>query len=312
MRQREFYSIYADDLDLYIKTKRQFGYKMNAAMTDLLSFDSFAFDYLSIGSNPRIIPNELIVSWSRQRNNEKISNTIKRMSVLREFLRFYVALGHETFIPKLPKFKSNFSPYIFTKDEIKRIFIESDKLLVNMERKCSCVPMIIRLLYGTGMRIGEALNINESDIDLENNLLLLHNTKNGKDRIVPINQSIKSCLLWYLENSRHIKNGMLFNVGIGYVQHTIKQLFMTCNIHKYGKYPRVHDLRHVFCIHSFVEMLRRGLDIYEAFPILSAYIGHVYLESTEAYVRLTSIMYPELIKKSNKICSSLFPEIIEP
>ena len=49
--------------------------------------------------------------------------------------------------------------------------------------------------------IGEALNIHESDMDLVNNLLLLHNTKNGKDRIVPINQSIKSCLLWYLENS---------------------------------------------------------------------------------------------------------------
>lgn len=306
MRQKEFYSIYTNDLDLYIKTKRQFGYKMNAAMTDLLNFDSFAFDYLPIGFNPRIIPNELIVLWSRKRNNEKISTTIKRVSVLREFLRFYVALGHVAFIPKLPKFKSNFNPYIFSKYEIKRIFIESDKLLVNMERKCSCVPMIIRLLYGTGMRIGEALNIHESDMDLENNLFLLRNTKNGKDRIIPINKSIKSCLLWYLENSRHIKNGMLFNIGIVYVQHTIKQLFITCNIQKDGKYPRVHDLRHVFCIHSFVDMLRRGLDMYEALPILSAYIGHVYLESTESYVRLTSVMYPELIKKSNKICSSLF------
>jgi len=310
MRQN-FYSIYAGDLELYIKTKRQFGYKMNAAKTDLLSFDSFAFDYLSTDSDPKIIPHDMIVSWSRQRYNEKISNTIKRISVLREFLRFYVASGHETFIPRLPKFKSNFSPYIFSKDEIKRVLTESDKFLVDMKRKYSCVPMIIRLLYGTGMRIGEAMNIHESDMDLENNLLLLHNTKNGKDRIVPINQSIKSCLLWYIENSPHIKNGKLFNVGITYVQSTIKQLFVDCNIHKDGKYPRVHDLRHVFCIHSFVDMLRRGLDVYEAFPILSAYIGHVYLESTESYVRLTSVMYPELVKKSNKICSSIFPEIVE-
>jgi integrase len=285
---------------------------MNAATFELLNFDSFAFDYLPLGSNPQVISQDLVISWSKQRSNEKISNTIKRMSVLREYLRFYVSLGCDAFIPKMPKFKSDYSPYIFTKDEIKSILSESDKFLVDMKKKCSCMPVIVRLLYGTGMRIGEVLNIQESDVDLENNLILLRNTKNGKDRIITINLSIKSCLLWYFEYSPNIRNEKLFDIKIEYVRYLFKQIFMNCDIHnRDGKYPRIHSFRYAFCIHSLVDMLRRGLDLYEAFPILSAYIGHLSLEATEPYVRLASLMYPELLKRSNRICSSIFPDFPE-
>ncbi len=80
-------------------------------------------------------------------------------------------------ITKLPKFKSNFSPYIFSKDEIKRVLTESDRFLVDMKRKYSCVPMIIRLLYGTGMRIGEVLKLTPRDIDDRSRLLRFHQAR---------------------------------------------------------------------------------------------------------------------------------------
>jgi integrase/recombinase XerD len=64
-------------------------------------------------------------------------------------------------------------------------------------------------------------------------------------------------------------------------------------------------------VHSLATMSKSGLDLYYSLPILSTYLGHQSLEATDSYVRLTAEMYPELIKKSSDICSSVFP-VIDP
>ena len=56
-------------------------------------------------------------------------------------------------------------------------------------------------------------------------------------------------------------------------------------------------------------MSEAGLDLYYSLPILSKYLGHQSLEATDKYVRLTSDMYPELIKEVNNFCSYIFPEV---
>ena len=56
-------------------------------------------------------------------------------------------------------------------------------------------------------------------------------------------------------------------------------------------------------------MSKKGLDLYYSLPILSNYLGHNSLEATDKYVRLTSEMYPELIKEVNNLCSYIFPEV---
>ena len=76
-----------------------------------------------------------------------------------------------------------------------------------------------------------------------------------------------------------------------------------------GQGPRLHDLRHVFSVHSLVAMAELGLDLYYSLPILSEYLGHQSLEATEKYVRLTSEMYPKLIYDVNSICAYAFPEV---
>jgi len=76
-----------------------------------------------------------------------------------------------------------------------------------------------------------------------------------------------------------------------------------------GNGPRIHDLRHTFSVHSMVKMSESGLDLYYSLPILSEYLGHKSLESTEKYVRLTALMYPDIVKKADKICGYVFPEV---
>ena len=73
--------------------------------------------------------------------------------------------------------------------------------------------------------------------------------------------------------------------------------------------PRLHDLRHTFAVNSLASMAQAGSDLYVSLPILSNYLGHQTIESTEYYVRLTASHYPDLIKDVDLICMNVFPKL---
>jgi integrase len=76
-----------------------------------------------------------------------------------------------------------------------------------------------------------------------------------------------------------------------------------------GKGPRLHDFRHVFCVHTLAKQVKAGVDLYVALPILSTYVGHSSITATQRYVRLTAEAYPELIKKISCVCAYVLPEV---
>lgn len=73
--------------------------------------------------------------------------------------------------------------------------------------------------------------------------------------------------------------------------------------------PRLHDLRHTFSVHSLEQMVQQGFDIYSALPILSTYLGHRTIESTEKYLRLTSAAHNDIITALEPLYENLFPEV---
>ena len=202
------------------------------------------------------------------------------------------------------------------------IFNETDLLLRESHRKDDpiiSIPCLLRLLYSTGLRITEAVSLRNKDVDLERNMLRVGtwtNTKNGEERLVPICTSLKDNLLKYL----HYRS-MLPIKGITATDHIFfvklngeavssanvyrwfKKVYTHCGIAYRGEHfgPRVHDLRHTMASHSLVKMIREGMDIYAALPLLAACLGHKALTATEGYVRLTCSEYPDLLQQ----CSSL-------
>ena len=75
-----------------------------------------------------------------------------------------------------------------------------------------------------------------------------------------------------------------------------------------NKGPRVHDLRHTFAVNSLVKMVEAGLDLYVSLPILSTYLGHQSIESTNRYVRLTSMLFPDLMNDIDYSLIDVFPK----
>jgi len=178
------------------------------------------------------------------------------------------------------------------------------------------------VLYGTGLRIGEAIGVLSKDLNLQERHIIIRQSKNGTERIVPLSESVADACLQYrtlketkMKGKRSVE---LFFVNdnntcckSSSIYGMFRKILQLAGIPHRGKGlgPRVHDLRHTFACHSLAQMIESGLDIYQSMPLLSACLGHRTIESTEKYVRLTSEMYPGLLKEVENVCEFVFPRL---
>ena len=318
---RIYYSVFGPYIVKFIEFKNSLGYKYRDAGYALASFDRLALekDVFEIA-----VTKEIAEEYCIQRPNESVKTRYNRTQILSQFAQFLCDLGFRSYIPKLPKCKSTYTPYIFSKKEIQDIFRACDALTPSVRNRNSTVyaiPVLIRLLYGTGIRISEALYLTFNDINLQDKYLVLRNTKNGKDRMVPISDSLANVCKEYLmyrnlfPSIRKVSRFFIKPDGSPVNNYNaykwFRRIIFTANISHGGRGhgPRLHDLRHTFSVHSLASMSESELDLYHSLPILSTYLGHQSLDATESYVRLTAEMYPDLIKKTSDICSIVFPVI---
>jgi integrase/recombinase XerD len=181
---------------------------------------------------------------------------------------------------------------------------------------------LLRLLYSTGLRISEALNLRHRDVNLDKECLVLRACKNGQDRVVPISKSLTEvCKDYYVYKHKQLidtsPDTYFFTALNGnrcpYIKiyaHFRTVLYKADISYKgRGIGPRLHDLRHTFCVNVLVKMSEAGQDLYYSMPILSTYVGHQSIDATNMYVRLTSEMYPDLLYKVNAAYKYIFPEI---
>lgn len=317
-----FQSIYAAHIEKYVEFKRCLGFKLRDAEYVFIQFDRLALQRkeTSVG-----ITKELSDAWCEKRPNESNGTRYDRVSKLSLFARYLCTMGYPSYVPEVPRFKSSFTPYIFTKDEIKRLLTASDQYSpgkISEDSPFLLIPALFRVLYGTGLRIGEAIELLDKDINIEEKYLIVRQSKNGTERIVPLSESVadacrqyriikktkmrrkKECELFFVKNDNtHCSQGAAYRV--------FREVLRLAGISHKGKGfgPRLHDLRHTFACHSLAQMVESGLDLYHSMPILSTYLGHRTIESTEKYVRLTSEMYPGLLKNVEEVCSFVFPDI---
>ncbi|MCS3531240.1 MULTISPECIES: tyrosine-type recombinase/integrase [Bacteroidota] len=316
---RIYYSLYGPYIVKFIALKNSLGYKYKDGGNALRLLDNLALRE-DVTEVP--ITKELTSKYAEIRPNESEKTRYNRMQILRQFAQFLCDLGLRSYIPRLPKLSRTFIPYIFSQDEIQAIFAVCDGLSPSCRNRNSGVfqiPFLIRLLYGTGIRINEALYLSYNDINLAEKYLVLRKTKNGKDRMVPMSDSLNDVCKDYLtyrslftgadktERIFMLPDGTPLNQYTSYKW--FRKIIWWAGISHggRGKGPRLHDLRHTFSVHSLATMAREGLDLYHSMPLLSTYLGHQSLEATDGYVRLTAEMYPYLIKKSTDLSASVFP-----
>jgi len=327
-RKFVYTSVLAPFMNDFIALKESSG--MNSLRTKwiLLEIDNF---FCQKNVQEAVITKELIHQWQQTRVNDHPRTLYGKLSVISQLARYMSRHGYDCYVSPLPRYsssKSDFTPYIFTFEQMRMLFDKSSQLRVydaHMNSTLFCVPAILRLLYSTGVRISEALSIRNRDVVFERKHIHIRRTKNGDERIIPINDELEMVLKQYLSyrdrmpvKSTHFPDSFLFIKPDGTyctaqaVYKWFRSLLFQCHIPFTGNHrgPRVHDLRHTFAVHSLVQMARDGQDIYSSLPIISTCLGHKSLSATEQYVRLTKAMHPELIAQCSPVSAYVFPKVI--
>jgi integrase len=322
-KQSEYRSVFAPYFDSFLKMKDTMGYGLNKFRCTFLEFDRF---FVEADVTDTYITSKQIATWRLTRVNDKARTLYYKYSILSQFCRYMCHLGHECYIPRLPRQKElDFIPYVFTYEQMERIFRECDRLTMlntNMNSALFAIPALIRFLYSTGVRIGEALSIKNMDVDYSRHRIIIMKTKNKMQRMIPINSSLEEMMKQYETYRNRMpvegltsKESFFFVSAIGKpltngtVYCWFKKVLRQCGIPHTGKKqgPRVHDVRHTSAVHSFEKMVKSGVDIYCALPILSTFLGHKTIKGTEKYVRMVREIYPDIIRMENPVTSFVFP-----
>jgi integrase/recombinase XerD len=312
--------ILAPFVDEFINMRRNLGFTSESSKYSLLGFDAFA---KGKGLSTIAITKVLADEWCSRRPDEATDTWSHRNCFLRQFSVYLSNLGYDTYIPsKVFTKHENFIPYIFSDDELKALFKACDELVLydkHARSNLMVLPAFFRMLVGTGIRIGEAAALLDKDVNLEQRYLVLRNCKNGKDRMVPISESLADVCRQYRRyrdllprhsNCFFVKmNGCACPANSFF--HWWNRLLKDASIKHRGKTvgPRIQDLRHTFSVQSMARLAKEGKDLYYILPILSTYIGHQSIAATDRYVRMTSEMYPDLLSQTDSICSYIFPHL---
>ena len=316
-------SVFAPYFNSFLQMKEQMGFTRTRFQNTFKELDQF---FIATGATEPYITREQITAWSETRINDKARTLYDKHSVLRQFCHYMCHIGYECYIHRLPRQNwPPFIPYIFSHEQMECIFQKSDQLALPSKCMTSVlitIPCLIRLLYSTGMRIGEALSLKNEDVDFTHNRILLKQTKNQVERLLPMCPSLFIVLSQYKTYRdripvKGISNSKSFffvstvgnPVGISSVHRWFREILVQCGIPRRsdGQGPRIHDIRHTTAVHSLMKMVKDGMDMYCAMPILSVFLGHKSLKGTETYVRLTGEMYPEILKMEDPVTSFVFP-----
>ncbi|VVB93315.1 Tyrosine recombinase XerA [uncultured archaeon] len=201
------------------------------------------------------------------------------IALIKAALKFFYTdiLGKNISQIKTPKMSKKL-PIVLSRTEIKNLIEKTE----NIKHK-----LIIELLYSTGLRLSECINLKYSDLDLNDGVGWVRMGKGSKDRIFIISDTFKKDLLDYHEKNESDGKGYIFLVNgkkMTYrgIQHAIKVSAKRSGIEK----PvHVHTLRHSFATH----LLENGVDIRKIQKLL----GHSNLQTTQIYTQVSS----EEIKK---------------
>lgn len=257
----------------------------------------------------------------------KSSSIENEVIVIRQFLKYLVLSGEKVFLPAVPKVRDDYVPYIFSDDELARIFQSADNVVLKYYKADPYLtiefPVILRLLYSCGLRIGETVKLRTSDVDFENGILKLINTKGDKHRLVPMASDMTDILSRYsmAMSLNNTDNLWLFpsslrdsHISDRVVKRQFEIVLKENNIRlanrkKHERGPCLHCFRHVFAFKSFsrAEIEARHLD--DTIPYLSVYLGHEGINETAKYLKFSNEMFPESIDAFGKFMNGLMPEV---
>lgn len=247
---------------------------------------------------------DIVVAFLQPRHRVTSTWRMKHRA-LRRFYQHWIARGlvaHSPVPTAVPRVTETFVPHIYSDEELHRLLTNIDDN--QAEIRCTIAAPTFRafllLLYGAGLRLGEALALRREEVDLRAGMILIRETKFYKSRQLPIGPTLTRALAEYVDAapaSRGSGPSPFFVNRRGDVMphQTVRWNFASLR-GRVGVPGRLHDLRHTFAVHRLLAWYREGADVQRLLPHLSTYLGHARMASTQRYLT----MIPELLEQASQ------------
>lgn len=295
-----------DALTEYLATRRALGTQLRWPESSLRKFVDFVEN-----EGADFVTTELAVRWAVLPVSVQRATHAGRLTLARGFAVWLQATDRRTQVPPqrlLPAQHRRPAPHIYGNREVADLIAAVGQLRSGSGLRGATVKTLLGLLAATGLRPGEALALDVSDVDLVGGVLAVRESKFGKSRFVPLQESSRAALAAYArfrDTARRDRDSPAFLVtargrrlGACAVRRTFAKLCRIVGLRhrlegrRIGRGPRLQDFRHSFATCRLIEWYRAGLDVDRLMPRLATYLGHV--STTETYWYIQAV--PELLR----------------
>lgn len=286
-------------LEDYLALRRALGFKLERDGRLLPDF----VRHLERHCAPTITA-ALALEWAKQPPAGHPVWWAQRLTIVRSFAEHLSAIDPRTEIPPrdvLPVRVRRAAPYLYSEQDIVRLIGAA---------RCQLSPLrahtyatLIGLLAVTGMRVGEAIGLDCTDVDWTHGVLVVRFGKFRRARQIPLHETTVRALRSYArvrdQGVRCARAPAFFlaSTGARLIYKNVHECFLklarSAGLERRSPNcrPRIHDLRHSFAVHTLVGWYRDGLNVESLLPRLSTYLGHVDPASTYWYLSAS----PELM-----------------
>jgi integrase/recombinase XerD len=295
----KFSSCLAPVFARYVELKQALGRRFDASARTLQCLDRFLYDQ----KNYRDLNVAAFEAWGH--THEHVTSGVRRVRMLEvgAFCLYRRRTEPQCFVPdptSFPPYHQRLKPYIFSEAEVAKLLHASSGLKRSplSPLRPEAIRLAIILLFTTGIRRGELLNLTIGDYDRRESTLHIRQTKFYKSRLLPINSGIADEIDHYLRARSQRKlsvspdTALIWNPSWGggaysgtSLRRSLQPLLQKCRIATAkGKTPRIHDLRHSFAVNALLRWYRAGADVEAKLPLLATYLGHGSAVSTHYYL----------------------------
>jgi integrase/recombinase XerD len=292
----------------YLNMRRSLGYKLQDAGKRLLDFATFMEQHRA-----SYITHSLALTWAKQPSCVQPDEWARRLSHVRMFARHRSATDPRTQVPPaglLPYRPRRAQPYLYSDKEIEALLRAALKLPGNGGLRPWTYHCLFGLLSVSGLRLGEAQNLELQDVDLRAGVLTIRGAKFGKSRLVPLHTSTRRVLADYIARRERMwatrtVSSYLFvsnwgnRLDGGDIHRTFYLLSRQIGLRgpSDSRGPRLHDMRHRFASKTLLGWYRAGENAQRRLPILSAYLGHVHWSDTFWYLSAMPELMHEAVSR---------------
>ena len=239
-------------------------------------------------------------------SKDRITSTwLMKHRAVRRFFQHAITRGlvAQSPVPTIvPRVIDRFVPHIYSDEELRRLLagVDAHQARTRCTIAAPTFRALLLLLYGAGLRLGEALGLRRDEVDLPAAMILIRETKFYKCRQLPIGPHLTQALAASIAVAparRDAGSGAVFvnRRGDAIPHQTVRYNFVAVRT-SVGVSGRLHDLRHTFAVHRLLAWYREGADVQRWLPHLSTYLGHARLSSTQRYLT----MIPELLEYASQ------------